>query len=50
MTQKEFERQVEYAYKMKEPKAIVARTVRLCVSHPDLAVVWFDKQPKAVQD
>lgn len=50
MTQDQFDKQIEYAYKFKDAKAIVARTVRLCVSHPALAMVWFDRQPKAVQD
>ena len=50
MTQEQFNEQLEYAYKMKEPKGIVARTVRLCIAHPCYAMIWFERQPKAVQD
>lgn len=50
MTQEKFNEQIEYAYKFSDAKAIVARTVRLCIMHPCLAMVWYERQPKATQD
>lgn len=50
MTQQEFDRQMARAERAYTSKGAVAIAVRLCVTHPCLAMIWFDKQPKAVQD
>lgn len=50
MTQQEFDRQMENAGKAHYVKGAVAKDVRLCVTHPALAMVWYERQPKAVQD
>ena len=50
MTQQEFDRQMERAQKASYIKGAVAIAVRLCVTHPALAMDWYERQPKAVQD
>lgn len=50
MTQEEFDRQMARAERAYTSKGAVAIAVRLCVTHPRLAMIWLDKQPKAVQD
>ena len=50
MTQEEFDRQMVRAERAYTSKGAVAIAVRLCVTHPRLAMIWLYKQPKAVQD
>lgn len=50
MTQEEFDRQMAKAEKAHYVKGAVAWAVRLCVTHPALAMSWYERQPKAVQD
>lgn len=50
MTQQEFDRQMAKAEKAHYVKGAVAWAVRLCVTHPALAMDWYERQPKAVQD
>ena len=50
MTQQEFDRQMARGEREYTSKGAVAIAVRICVTHPRLAMIWLDKQPKAVQD
>ncbi len=49
MTQEHFDKTIERAYKY-PAKAAIAIAMRLAYYHPALAMDWFERQPKAIQD
>lgn len=59
MTIKDFEEQINSCKRMERASnnldkiivnGIIARVVRLCVTHPELAKQYFDKLPKAISE
>ena len=44
-------KEAEYVFwRRLDTSAIIGRTIRLCLKHPDLAKEYFDSLPKATMD